>query len=110
MHVKEMKYIGDDDVITVPTYRTQCGRRMLIYRMGNWDPRKYPIEDIFKATVIVLELGVLEPIAQIMGGIVIFDLKNITMAHAWTVTPQVRCGTFPVIFTSRKSERKREEN
>lgn len=84
-----MKHIGEDDVMTVPGYRTQCGRRMMIYRMGNWNPRKYPVEEIFKATVIILELGVLEPAAQILGGIAIFDLEGITMAHAWTVTPQV---------------------
>ncbi|XP_032668648.1 alpha-tocopherol transfer protein isoform X2 [Odontomachus brunneus] len=100
IHMKEMKYIGDNDVITVPTYRTQCSRRMIIYRMGNWNPRKYPVEDIFKATVIVLELGILEPIAQIMGGIVIFDLKDITMAHAWTVTPQVASMMLSLMVTS----------
>ncbi|XP_034175121.1 alpha-tocopherol transfer protein isoform X1 [Osmia lignaria lignaria] len=85
----EMKHIGEDDVMTVPAYRTQCGRRMMIYRLGNWDPRKYSVEEIFKATVIVLELGVLEPRAQILGGVAIFDLEGITMAHAWTITPQV---------------------
>lgn len=105
MNVKEMKYIGDNDVITVPTYRSQCGRRMIIYRMGNWDPRQYPVEDIFKATIAVLEVGVLEPIAQIMGGIAIFDLKDITMAHARAVTPQVTRETFPAIFTSRRRKR-----
>lgn len=94
----QMKDIGDDDVITVPAYRTQCGRRVMIYRMGNWDPHKYPVEELFKATVTVLELGILEPRAQILGGIVIFDLKNITMAHAWTVTPQV--GRYLVVFVS----------
>ncbi|CAK9828492.1 Alpha-tocopherol transfer protein [Anthophora retusa] len=85
----EMKHIGEDDVMTVPAYRTQCGRRMMIYRLGNWDPRKYPVEEIFKATVIILELGVLEPRAQILGGVAIFDLEGITMAHAWTITSQV---------------------
>jgi len=89
IEMEQMRYIGDDDVITVPPYRTQCGRRVLIYRMGNWNPRKYPVEEIFKATVTVLELGILEPMAQILGGVVIFDLKDITMAHAWSVTPQV---------------------
>lgn len=84
-----MKYIGDDDVVSVPPYRTQCGRRIMIYRLGNWDPRKYSVEEIFKATIIILELGVLEPRAQILGGTVIFDLEGITMAHAWTITPQV---------------------
>ncbi|XP_017766981.1 PREDICTED: alpha-tocopherol transfer protein-like isoform X2 [Eufriesea mexicana] len=85
----EMKHIGEDDVMTVPAYRTQCGRRMMIYRLGNWDPRKYPVEELFKATVIILELGVLEPRAQILGGVAIFDLEGITMAHAWTITPQI---------------------
>ncbi|KAJ9591883.1 hypothetical protein L9F63_001558, partial [Diploptera punctata] len=28
-----MRYIGDDDVLTVPPYRDQNGRRMLIYRV-----------------------------------------------------------------------------
>lgn len=85
----KMRHIGDDDVVTVPAYRTQCGRRMMIYRIGNWDPKKYSLEEIFKATVIILELGVLEPRAQILGGVVLFDLQNITMAHAWSITPQV---------------------
>lgn len=85
----EMRHIGDDDIMSVPAYRTPCGRRMMIYRMGNWDPRKYSVDEIFKATVIILELGLLEPRAQILGGIVIFDLEGITMTHAWTITPQV---------------------
>ncbi|KAJ8684228.1 hypothetical protein QAD02_020020 [Eretmocerus hayati] len=85
----EMRHIGDDDIMTVPAYRSPCGRRMMIYRMGNWDPRKFSVDEIFKATVIILELGLMEPRAQILGGIVIFDLEGITMSHAWTVTPQV---------------------
>ncbi|XP_043288210.1 clavesin-2-like isoform X2 [Venturia canescens] len=85
----KMRHIGDDDVMTVPGYRTRCGRRMMIYRIGNWDPKKYGIEELFKATVIILELGILEPVAQILGGVVIFDLEGITMAHAWTITPQI---------------------
>ncbi|KAL0121352.1 hypothetical protein PUN28_006701 [Cardiocondyla obscurior] len=89
MNSTEMRYIGDDNVITVPTYRTQCGRRLMIYRFGNWNPRKYPAEELFKATVGILELGILEPRHQIMGGIAIFDLKDISMTHAWSVTPQV---------------------
>ncbi|KZC14220.1 PREDICTED: alpha-tocopherol transfer protein-like [Dufourea novaeangliae] len=85
----KMNHIGEDDVMTVPPYRTQCGRRMMIFRLGNWDPRKYSMEEIFKATVIILELGVLEPRAQILGGVAVFDLEGITMSHAWTITPQV---------------------
>ncbi|XP_070153488.1 alpha-tocopherol transfer protein [Polyergus mexicanus] len=100
MNPTEMRYIGDDDVITVPPYRTQCGRRLLIYRIGNWKPSKYPVEELFKATTCVLELGILEPRAQIMGGIVIFDLKDITIQHAWTVTPQVATMMLSLMVTA----------
>lgn len=96
----EMKHIGEDDVMTVPAYRTECGRRIMIYRLGNWDPRKYPVEEIFKATVIVLELGILEPRAQILGGVVLFDLEGITMAHAWTITPQVASMVIALMVTA----------
>ena len=85
----EIRYIGEDNVITVPPYRSQCGRRLMIYRFGNWNPRKYPAEMLFKATVGILEISMLEPRQQIMGGIAIFDLKDISMTHAWSVTPQV---------------------
>ncbi|XP_020286463.1 alpha-tocopherol transfer protein-like isoform X2 [Pseudomyrmex gracilis] len=98
--LSQMRAIGEDDVITVPPYRTACGRRMLIYRIGNWDPRKYPVEELFKATICVLEVGILEPRAQILGGIVIFDLKDITMAHAWQVTPQVASLVLSLMVTS----------
>ncbi|XP_015592324.1 alpha-tocopherol transfer protein [Cephus cinctus] len=96
----EMRHIGDDDLMTVPAYRTQCGRRMMIYRMGNWDPRKYPIDEIFKATVIILELGILEPTAQVLGGVVIFDLEGITMTHAWSITPQVASMVLSLMVTA----------
>ncbi|XP_046620963.1 alpha-tocopherol transfer protein-like isoform X2 [Neodiprion virginianus] len=96
----EMRHIGDDDIMTVPAYRTQCGRRMMIFRIGNWDPRKYSIIEIFKATVVVLELGVLEPRAQILGGVVIFDLEGLAMAHAWTVTPQIASMVLALMVTS----------
>lgn len=100
LNAAQMRLIGDDNVIMVPPYRTPCGRRMLIYRIGNWDPRKYSIKELFKATVGVLELGLLEPRAQILGGNVIFDLKNLTMAHVWAVTPQVASMMISLMVTA----------
>lgn len=96
----KMRHIGDDDVITVPAYRTQCGRRIMIYRIGNWDPRKYPIEELFKATVIIMELGAMEARAQILGGVAIFDLQGISIAHAWAITPQVANMVISLMVTS----------
>jgi len=56
---------------------------------GNWNPDTYSIEELFKATVVILELGVMEQRAQILGGICIFDLGGITLQHAWQITPTI---------------------
>jgi hypothetical protein len=52
--------------------------RIFCAATGNWNPSSYSIEEIFKATVVVLELAVLEQRAQILGGTCIFDLGDIS--------------------------------
>lgn len=54
---------------------------------GNWDPSRYGVDEIMKATVVILELAVLEQRAQILGGVCIFDLGGLSLSHAWHVTP-----------------------
>jgi hypothetical protein len=53
---------------------------MLIYRFGNWKPSKTAIDEIFKTSLIVLEIGIMEPRAQVLGGVGIFDLEAIVSA------------------------------
>lgn len=81
--------IGTDGVISVPANRDQNGRRLLIFRAGPWDTSRYGVDQIFQATVITLELGIMEPRAQILGGICVIDLKGLTLTHAWQLTPQL---------------------
>lgn len=75
--------------MTTTPYRDQLGRRMLIYRFGNWKPSRTPVDDIFKATLIVLEIGIMEPRAQVMGGVGIFDLEGLSMSHTFHMSPSV---------------------
>ncbi|XP_077300130.1 alpha-tocopherol transfer protein-like isoform X2 [Arctopsyche grandis] len=96
----KLRHIGDDDVLSVPPYREQTGRRLMIYRIGNWDPNAYSIDEIFKATLTVLELGILEPRCQILGGVAIFDLENLTLQHTWQVTPSIASRMVQVMVTS----------
>lgn len=39
----QLKYLGDDDIISVPPYKDQDGRRMIIYKVGKycyvWPPQ-----------------------------------------------------------------------
>ncbi|PSN38167.1 hypothetical protein C0J52_14555 [Blattella germanica] len=97
---KDMRYIGDDGILNVLPYRDQNGRRVLVYKAGNWNPSKYPIEEIFKATVVVLELAVLEQRAQILGGICLIDLEGISVQQAWHITPTLAKMTVELLVTS----------
>lgn len=56
---------------------------------GCWNPSEVDIDEVFKAALACLELGILEPRAQILGGVVIFDLEGFGLQQAWQVTPGV---------------------
>lgn len=56
---------------------------------GCWDPKAVPVEDLFKATILALEIGLLEPRSQILGGVAIFDLEDLGTQHAWQITPSI---------------------
>ncbi|XP_044750138.1 clavesin-1-like isoform X3 [Coccinella septempunctata] len=98
--LENLEILGHDEIITVPPYREQTGRRILLYRMGEWDPEKITVDEIFQATLVVLELAILEPRAQIMGGICIFDLGGLTVNQAWYMTPSVANKMIQIMVTS----------
>ncbi|KAF5274939.1 hypothetical protein FQR65_LT04280 [Abscondita terminalis] len=89
-----------DQIITVPPYREQTGRRVMLFRMGLWDPAKYTSAELFQTTMLILELAILEPRAQILGGICMFDLGGLTMQQAWYLTPTIARQIFDIMVTS----------
>ncbi|XP_014285848.1 alpha-tocopherol transfer protein isoform X1 [Halyomorpha halys] len=93
-------YIGDADIVNVLPYREQNGRRIIILKIGKWDPSTTSVDDLFKAVVATLEVGILEPRAQILGGIAIFDMEGLTMNHAWHMTPSIVHKVIQVTVTS----------
>lgn len=60
-----LTHLGDANVVTVTPYHDQHGRRMLFYKVNNWKPSKVPINELLKATHLLLEMGSLEPQAQV---------------------------------------------
>ncbi|CAH0726038.1 unnamed protein product, partial [Brenthis ino] len=96
----DLRRLGDSNVIAVPPYRDQNGRRLLLFRIGCWDPSSVAIEDIFKATIFALELGMLEQRTQILGGVALFDLEDLGMQHAWQVTPSVASKIIKLLVSS----------
>nr|CAD7410324.1 unnamed protein product [Timema poppensis] len=128
-----LKFIGDDDVLSVLPNREQTGRRIMIYKMdhlyreptiqtpskrgslcgrivctalraslfiGNWNPSLYSMDEIMKATVAVLECAILEQRAQILGGICLIDMGNVSLQHAWNITPSIASKIVELMVTS----------
>ena len=85
----DLIHLGEEDVVSVAPYRDQKGRRMIFYKIGNWKPSTVSIDEILKATLIVVEMGSLEPSAQILGGIGIFDFEGLSLNHAWHLNPSI---------------------
>ncbi|XP_061707563.1 alpha-tocopherol transfer protein-like [Cydia pomonella] len=85
----DLRAVGDSSILAVPPYLAQDGRRVMIYRIGCWDPNTIPTNDLFRATLIAMELGMMEPASQILGAHAIFDLEDIGLHHAWQVTPAI---------------------
>lgn len=69
IHPFLLNKLGEDDIVSVTPYRDQTGRRIMIYKFGNWRPSKIPIDDIFRASIILFEMGALEPQSQVLGGV-----------------------------------------
>lgn len=89
MHPFLLTKLGEDDIVSVTPYRDQNGRRIMIYRFGNWRPSKIPVDDIFKASLILFEMGSMEPQSQVLGGVGIFDLEGLSLQHIWNLSPSV---------------------
>ncbi|KAH8273914.1 hypothetical protein KR044_003416, partial [Drosophila immigrans] len=96
----DLRHLGDENILTVTPYRDQHGHRILIYRFGLWRPNRVTVDDIFRATIVLQELGSLEPISQIMGGIAIFDLKDLGLEHLLHLSPSVAQKMIALLVTS----------
>ncbi|KAM8715160.1 hypothetical protein ACLKA7_002241 [Drosophila subpalustris] len=96
----DLRHVGDEEILTVTPYRDQHGHRILIYRFGIWRPNRVTVDDIFRATIVLQELGSLEPISQIVGGVAIFDLKDLGLEHLLHLSPSVAQKMIALLVTS----------
>ncbi|KAF5289668.1 hypothetical protein FQR65_LT11785 [Abscondita terminalis] len=81
--------IGDANLMSTQPFHNQEGRRILFYKLGLWHPSQITVTELFQATLLTLELALLEPSTQILGGICIFDLGDIKLKHVKQLTSTV---------------------
>lgn len=58
------------------------------------------MEELFRGTILALELGLLEQRTQILGGVALFDLEDIGTQQAWQITPTVAARIVKLLVVS----------
>lgn len=94
--------LGEDDVVSVAPFKDQHQRRIMFYKIGKWQPSRMSINNILAATLLLLELGSLEPVSQVLGGIGIFDFEAYSMGQVWHVNPAVAQKIVSLMVVSTK--------
>ncbi|NWI23361.1 TTPA protein, partial [Sula dactylatra] len=69
--------------------RDPQGSKVLVYRIGQWDPKLFTAYDVFRVSLITSELIVKEIETQRNGVKAIFDLQGWRFAHAFQISPAV---------------------
>lgn len=75
----------------------------ILFQFGIWKPSKIPVDELFKATLICLEVGIMEPRAQINGGVGIFDMEGFGLNHTLHMSPTIAQKTIAMIVVSINS-------
>jgi len=90
---------------TINERRDNHGRRVYIFRLGQWDPDTVPVEEYFASAYVLLELVTREVKTQIAGITVIADVSGFAFKHIRTMgIEQIKCvaaflcGSFPLWF------------
>lgn len=68
-----------------------------LFYLGLWNPNEFTISEVFQATMLILELAILEQRAQILGGICMFDLGGLTMQQVWYMSPTIAKHIFDIM-------------
>ncbi|XP_058268964.1 alpha-tocopherol transfer protein [Hemibagrus wyckioides] len=69
--------------------RDTAGSRVLIYRIGRWNPKEFSAYEVFRVSLITSELIVRESETQRNGLKAIFDLQGWCFSHAFQITPSL---------------------
>ncbi|KAI1901424.1 hypothetical protein AGOR_G00034300 [Albula goreensis] len=67
--------------------RDASGSRVLIYRIGQWNPKDFTAYEVFRVSLITSELIVQETETQRNGLKAIFDLQGWCFTHALQINP-----------------------
>ncbi|KAK2895768.1 alpha-tocopherol transfer protein [Channa argus] len=75
--------------LAVLPQRDYTGSRVLIYRIGQWNPKDWSAIQVFRVSLMTSEIISTETETQRQGVKTIFDLQGWTLSHALQITPSL---------------------
>ncbi|KAK2843984.1 hypothetical protein Q5P01_010643 [Channa striata] len=69
--------------------RDHTGSRVLIYRIGQWNPKDWSAFQVFRVSLMTSEIISRETETQTQGVKAIFDLQDWTLGHALQINPSL---------------------
>ncbi|XP_033838354.1 alpha-tocopherol transfer protein [Periophthalmus magnuspinnatus] len=78
-----------EDYHSVLPLRDHSGSRVLLYRIGQWNPKDWSAIQVFRVSLMTSEVIARETQTQRRGLKVIFDLQGWCLGHALQVTPSL---------------------
>lgn len=97
VYFERLTAIGDADLMSTQPFHDQDGRRILFYRLGSWDPTTISVRELFQATLVTLELALLETSTQILGGICVFDLGDLKIKHVKQMNSKIAAQMIDIV-------------
>nr|XP_023027031.1 alpha-tocopherol transfer protein-like [Leptinotarsa decemlineata]XP_023027032.1 alpha-tocopherol transfer protein-like [Leptinotarsa decemlineata]XP_023027033.1 alpha-tocopherol transfer protein-like [Leptinotarsa decemlineata]XP_023027035.1 alpha-tocopherol transfer protein-like [Leptinotarsa decemlineata]XP_023027036.1 alpha-tocopherol transfer protein-like [Leptinotarsa decemlineata]XP_023027037.1 alpha-tocopherol transfer protein-like [Leptinotarsa decemlineata]XP_023027038.1 alpha-to len=86
---QSIRHVFDSEVYKLIPIRTTAGSRVLVINCGaKWNPKQVTLEDLFKATMVTIEIAMLEPKTQLGGVHVIIDMDGFSLLHVCQFSPQ----------------------
>ncbi|CAB1447223.1 unnamed protein product [Pleuronectes platessa] len=69
--------------------RDHAGSRVLVYRIGQWNPKDWSAFQVFQVSLMTSEIICMETQTQRRGLKVIFDLQGWCLGHAMQINPSI---------------------
>ncbi|XP_018535174.1 alpha-tocopherol transfer protein [Lates calcarifer] len=69
--------------------RDHSGSRVLVYRIGQWNPKDWSAFQVFRISLMTSEIISMETQTQRRGLKAIFDLQGWSLGHAWQINPSL---------------------
>ncbi|GIY21475.1 hypothetical protein CDAR_184591 [Caerostris darwini] len=77
-----------DKIISLLPWRCQDGCAIFLFELDNWIPDEFPVEEFKRAYLLYLLESLRNPMTQINGFKVIYDLKSNPLRHLKFCTPE----------------------